>query len=225
MFLSQSPIFGILLTLFVAFFVLKLKNKIDKTWFNYMAMSIIVIISVLLLLDIPYKDYAKGGDIILSILGPITVILAVPLYKHHHSLMKNILPIFVGVVVGSLTSVASVYLLSTLFGLDATLMHSFLVKSVTTPIAISSSYLVGGILSLSILSVVFSGVFGALFGSALFKQLGIKNSIALGMGFGVSAHAIGTARAFELGELEGSMAALSIVLSGICTIFWLYLFF
>jgi len=85
--------------------------------------------------------------------------------------------------------------------------------------------MVDGVISLGVLSVVFSGVFGAVIASGLFKLLGISNPIAKGVALGVTSHAIGTSRAFELGKLEGAMAALSIVLTGVCTIFWLYLFF
>lgn len=208
----------------MAYITMKLREKINKSWFNYMLVSMVSIIAVLLLFDIPYENYAQGGDVILKLLGPITVVLAVPLYQHHKELKRYYLPIIIGVLSGSLASLISVYLFAKLIGLDVVLMHSLLVKSVTTPIAISASHMVEGIVGLSVVSVVITGLFGALIASRLFKILKITNPIAKGIALGVSAHAIGTARAFELGKVEGSMSALSIALGGVSTIFWLYLF-
>lgn len=222
--LTANPLFGIVLTLLVVYVSMKLREWIQKQWFNYMLVSMILIVLLLVLFDIPYKDYALGGDIILKMLGPITVVLAVPLYQHHQELKRYLVPILIGVLSGSFASLISVYLIAKVFGLDSLLMHSLLVKSVTTPIAISATYMVDGIVGLSVLSVVITGAFGALIASYWFRILGITNPIAKGIGLGVSAHAIGTARAFEMGNIEGAMSALSIVLAGVSTIFWLYLF-
>ena len=223
--LTDNPLFGIVLTLLVAYGVTLLKRHFRSHLLNFMLLSIFFIIGFLLLFDIEYSKYALGGELILDALGPLTVILAVPMYENHKHLRYYYFPIFAGVFIGSFVSIASIYILSNFLELNTTLMHSFLVKSVTTPIAITASYMVDGVISLGVLSVVFSGVFGAVIASGLFKLLGISNPIAKGVALGVTSHAIGTSRAFELGKLEGAMAALSIVLTGVCTIFWLYLFF
>jgi len=222
--LTNNYLFGIILTLIIAYCVTLLQKKFTSQLFNFMLISIILIITFLLLLDIPYQDYALGGDIILEALGPITVLLAVPMYENHQALKSYYLPIFSGVFLGSFISLLSVYLLSKVMHIDVFVMHSFFVKSVTTPIAITASYILQGDIGLGVLSVVFSGIFGAIIASSIFKLFKINNPIAKGVALGVSAHAIGTARAFEFGKLEGSMAALSIVLTGVCTIFWIYLF-
>ncbi|HFU74100.1 MAG TPA: LrgB family protein [Helicobacteraceae bacterium] len=220
---SEYPLFGIILTVLVAYVSMKLRDKINKPWANYMLISIVLIIAILLIFDIPYQHYALGGDMILKMLGPITVLLAVPLYQHHHTLKKYFLPVFIGVFSGSLASIVSVIVLAYFFDLNALVTQSLLVKSVTTPIAISTSKMIGGVIGLSVFSVVITGVFGAIIATFWFQLLGLRNPIAKGIALGVSAHAIGTARAFELGKIVGAMSALSIVLAGVSTIFWLWI--
>jgi putative effector of murein hydrolase len=189
-----------------------------------MLFGMILIIAVLLLLDIPYADYRAGGDLILTMLGPITVVLAVPLYQHHDKLRRHAAAILLGVVLGSLSALASVYIASLLMGLDMTLLKSLLPRSVTTPIGIAASEMIDGLVGLTVLSIVITGTFGAVIADRVFKTFRIDDPVAKGVALGTSAHAIGTGKAFEYGPLEGAMSGLSIAIAGVSTILWLLLF-
>ena len=189
-----------------------------------MLFSMLLIIGLLLLTEIPYSDYKVGGDYIMMMLGPITVVLAVPLYQHHNKLKEHALAILMGIVLGALAALVSVYLLSIGLGLDTLLMKSLLAHSVTTPIGIAAAEMVDGLVGLSILSIVITGTFGAIVSELVFRVFNIKSSIAKGVALGTSSHAIGTGRAFEYGSLEGAMSGLSIAIAGVSTIVWLLLF-
>jgi len=222
--LLSSPLFGITLTFIVGVLGLYIKTKVTWSLFNPMLFSMLFIIAILVGLEISYSDYKVGGDYIMEMLGPITVVLAVPLYQHHAKLKKHALAIIFGIVLGSLTAVVSVYLFSLLAGLDMTLLKSLLPRSVTTPIGIASSEMIDGLVGLTIVSIVITGTFGAIVASWVFTTFNITESIAKGVSLGTSAHAIGTGRAFELGTLEGAFSGLSIAIAGVATVLWLMLF-
>jgi len=222
--LFTSPLFGIVFTFVIGIFGLYIKKKVSSSLFNPMLFSMLVIIALLVGFDIPYEDYKIGGDYIMQMLGPITVVLAVPLYQHHEKLKKHALAVLIGITLGALTAVISVYLLSIAIGLDVTLLKSLLPRSVTTPIGIASSEMIGGLVGLTIVSIVITGTFGAIVSSWVFKTFDIDEPIAKGVALGTSAHAIGTGRAFELGTLEGAFSGLSIAITGVATVLWLLLF-
>jgi len=222
--LFSTPFFGIGLTFVVALLSLYLKKKINYSLFNPMLFSMLSIIIILSLFEIPYENYALGGDYIMKLLGPITVVLAVPLYQHHKILKEHAVAILLGIALGSLVALLSVYTFSYIFSLDELLMRSLLPRSVTTPIGIEASKMLDALVGLTLLSIVITGTFGAIVASWVFKIFKIKTPIAKGVALGTSAHAIGTGRAFELGTLEGAMAGLSIAITGVYTLVWLVLF-
>lgn len=217
-------LFGLGLTFAVGVLGIYLKKRIRWSLFNPMLFSIIVIISILAIFDIPYEEYAVGGDLILKMLGPITVVLAVPLYQHHDKLKRHAFAILFGVVIGSLCALVSVYVMSLLVGLDMTLMRSLLPRSITTPIGIAASEMIDALVGLTVLSIVITGIFGAIVSDWVYKRFHIEDPIAKGVALGTSAHAIGTGRGFEYGTLEGAMSGLSIAIAGVATIVWLLLF-
>ena len=222
--LLSTPFFGIGLTFIVALLSLYFKKKINYSLFNPMLFSMLSIIIILSLFEIPYENYALGGDYIMKLLGPITVVLAVPLYQHHKILKEHAVAILLGIALGSLVALLSVYTFSYIFSLDELLMRSLLPRSVTTPIGIEASKMLDALVGLTLLSIVITGTFGAIVASWVFKIFKIKTPIAKGVALGTSAHAIGTGRAFELGTLEGAMAGLSIAITGVYTLVWLVLF-
>lgn len=219
-----TPLFGLVMTLIAGAAGLYVKKKIAWKLFNPMLFSMLLIIAVLLAANIPYADYALGGDLILKMLGPITVVLAVPLYQHHAKLRQHALAILLGVAIGSLAALVSVYLFALAAGLDMTLLKSLLPRSITTPIGIAASEMIEGIVGLTVVSIVITGTFGAIVSDWVFKTFRITEPIAKGVSLGTGAHAIGTGRAFEYGTLEGAMSGLSIAIAGVSTILWLFLF-
>ena len=151
-------------------------------------------------------------------LGPATVILAVPLYKQLLLLKKNFVPIIIGISVGSVVSVISVILLSTVFNLDKEIIISLIPKSVTTPIGVEISNSLGGITGITVMAVILTGITGAIIAPTVCKIFKINNPVARGIGIGTASHAVGTSKALEIGETEGAMSSLSIGIAGLITV-------
>ena len=128
------------------------------------------------------------------------------------------LPILVGCVVGSASSMGSILLLCRLFGLDAAMTASLLPKSVTTPIAISVSQAHGGIGPITVVAVLITGIFGSIAAPLLIKLFRVKDPMTAGLAIGASSHAVGTSKALELGETEGAMSGLAIGVCGLITV-------
>lgn len=161
----------------------------------------------------------RGGAVIAAFLTPSTVALAVPIYRRIAILKANWLPLLIGALVGSLTSIISVIGFSRLFGLSDTTLRSLIPKSVTTPIAISLSEMLGGLSSITAVAVVFTGIVGAILLPPLLKRMGVQDPVQVGLSMGTAAHAVGTSRAIELGEVEGAVSGLAIGIAGLLTAF------
>lgn len=215
--LLQSPFFGVTLTVAAYWAGTKIQRRTGLVLCNNMVLAVAMVIAVLTLFHIPYAAYNAGGSMINLFLGPTTVCLAMTIYAKRALLKKNLLPILAGCAVGAVTSVGSIYLLCRLFGLDASLTASLLPKSVTTPIATAISEAHGGIVSLTVAAVIYTGMLGNLCAPLLIRLFRVKDPVAAGLGIGACSHAMGTAKALELGETEGAMSGLAIGLCGIAT--------
>lgn len=217
--LLSHPLFGVLLTL-VSFEIGKrLYRATGIALFNPMLIAVVLIVAVLVVFDIPIDAYQQGGDVLSFFLGPLTVALAFPLYKQLDLLKDNLVPIVIGVVVGVVTVVVSVLVLGKLMGLEDVLLLSMAAKSITTPIGIELSQSIGGVQALTILGIVVTGITGAILAPFICKVFKIENRVARGIAIGLSSHATGTAKAIEMGEVEGAMSGLAISLAGLATVF------
>ena len=213
----DNPFFGIGLTFLAYYIGIKVREKISHTLANPLLIALVLISVFLLVTGISYDTYMAGADYILIFMGPATVSLVVPLYKNIETLKSNLVPILVGITVGAITAIVSIIVLSNILGLDRTLTISLVPKSVTTAIAIPLSDALGGLGVLTAVFVAFRGVVGAVLGPAALRLAGITDPVAKGIALGTSSHAFGTAKALEMGELEGSMSGLSIAIAGIVT--------
>lgn len=223
--LTNNILFGLVLSLIAFEIGLFIYKKTKFPLFNPLLIAIALVIGFLVIFDIDYDLYNTGAQFINMFLGPATVVLALPLYKQLKLLKKYLMPILIGIFIGSSVSITSVILLSYIFGLDKVITISLLPKSVTTPIGIEISNQLGGLQPVTVLAIVLSGIIGAIIAPFLCKIFKIKNNIAIGLALGTSAHAIGTTKALELGETEGAMSSLSIGLAGIMTVFLAPIFF
>ncbi|MGN9165411.1 LrgB family protein [Tissierellaceae bacterium HCP3S3_D8] len=215
----DTPLFGVAITI-IAYSVSQYINKRFKTSIlNPIALSIMAIVGFLIYNNIDYEVYNKGGNIIGFFLGPATVALAVPLYKKIELLKENLLPILVGIFVGSLAGIVSVILLSRVFKLEDILMLSLIPKSTTSAIAMDISTQIGGNSAIAIVFVIVTGIFGNILGPDLLRRFGIKDEIAKGISMGTASHVVGTAKAMEMGEKEGAMSSLAIGVAGLMTVF------
>ena len=218
-YLTTNPYFGLALT-FGAFFLADfLCKKLKITFLNPLLIAIAIVIGVLLAFDIPYEDYNLGASQFSFLLGPVTVAFAVPLYKQLDVLKKNFAVIMTGIVSGCLASVASVFACCKLLGLSPVIYYSLIPKSITSSIAVSVSEEIGGISALTVALVVLTGLLGAAIASGMVKLLHLKNKVAIGLAIGTCSHAIGTSRAMQMGEVDGAMSSLAIVVAGVVTVF------
>lgn len=216
--LLGSPIFALLISILAYEIGIYINNKTNIALFNPLMIAMFLVISTLLLLNIPLDDYKKGGDFISLFLTPATVILAVPLYKNINSLKKDYIAIFAGVIMGSIIAVTSVWVLANAFGLPRELLASLMPKSITTPLGIELSNQIGGIPSVTVAAIIITGIVGAVFAQWVLKVCRITDKTAKGIAIGTSAHALGTTKAVEIGETEGAMSGLAIGLTGLVTV-------
>lgn len=214
---TKTPLFGILLSLIAFEIGVFLNRKTKVSLLHPILLALIFILVFLNLTGISYENYKIGGDYISFFLSPVTVILALPLYKQLQHLKKHLWQILLGISLGSLTSLLSILLLSKLFEIQEVVMLSIAPKSITIPMGIEVSKQLGGIPSITILSIVITGITGAVSGPVICKICKIKDPIAQGIATGTASHALGTARAFEMGETQGAMSSLAIGLTGIIT--------
>jgi len=185
---------------------------------NPLLVAIILVIAFLKATGISYTDYNTGASYISYFLTPSTVCLAIPLYKQLELLKKNLTAVAAAITAGVIGSVVSVYVMSMIFRLEHVHYVSLLPKSITTAIGMGVSEEAGGIVTMTIVSIILTGILGNIVADGWFKLVGIKEPIAKGLALGTSAHAIGTAKALELGEVEGAMSSLSIAVAGLMTV-------
>ena len=216
--LWASPYFGIALSILAFWAGEKLQKKLKSPFCNPLLIAILIIVIILLVFDIPYDSYNEGGAVINMFLAPATACLAVSIYTKLQLLKENAIPILVGCTAGSLSSMGSVYVLCKLFGLDEAMTASLLPKSITTPIAVEVCQTHGGIVPVTVIAVIFTGILGSILPPYLITLFRVKNPIAAGLAIGACSHAVGTSKAIELGETEGAMSGLAIGVCGILTV-------
>ena len=219
--LVATPLFGVTLTLVVYLLAQKFYRRVNSVWANPVLVSIVTIILLLMGSGVEYRDYARGGDIILFLLGPSVVALAVPLYQRREEIWQRKRPILIGVFAGSLASIVSACGLAWALGGSREIILSLAPKSVTTPIAISIVEKIGGLAPLTAAIVVLTGCLGAVCGPEFCRRIGVTSPVATGLAVGTAAHGIGTARMFEVDRLSGAVAGLAIGLNGLMTTFLL----
>ena len=217
-FFSQSVFFGVLLCIGTYQLVVWIRQKTKLSLLNPLLISIILVILFLLVFRIDYDDFYQGGKYLSYLLTPATVVLAVPLYARMQLLKDNFKAVMAGIVSGVITSLVSILVLALLFGLSHTHYVTLLPKSITTAIGIGVSDDLGGIPTITTAVIIVTGVFGNVTAEWIYKLFRITEPIAKGVGLGSSAHAMGTARAMEMGETEGAMSSLSIAVSGLFTV-------
>lgn len=195
-----------------------LKKKFKLGIFNPLLISIILTILVLVVADIDYDTYNAGAAYLSWFLTPATVCLAIPLYEQWQLLKKNYKAVIIGILAGVITSLTSVLILSKLMGLTHEEYVTLLPKSITTAIGMGVSEELGGYVTITVAVIVVTGVLGNILGDLACRIFRIKEPISKGLAFGASSHAIGTAKAIELGEVEGAMSSLAIAVTGIFTV-------
>jgi predicted murein hydrolase (TIGR00659 family) len=217
-FFQTSAFAGVTISLIAYMIGVYLKKKFKIGLFNPLLVSIIITIAVLLVAKIDYETYNASAKYLSWLLTPATVCLAVPLFEQLQLLKKNLKAVLAGILSGVITSLLTVFVLSKLMGLDHTQYVTLLPKSITTAIGMGVSEELGGYVNITVAVIIITGVLGNIMAETVCKIFRIKEPIAKGLAIGSAAHAIGTARAMEMGEVEGAMSSLSIAVAGILTV-------
>ncbi len=216
--LCNSAYFGVTVSLIGYGAGIMLKKKFKYAFLNPLLISIIFVIGVVLLCGVDYESYENSAQYLSYLLTPATVCLAVPLYQQMTLLKKNLAAVACGILAGVLASLGSVLLLAFLFGLEHDVYVTLLPKSITTAIGMGVSEELGGLVTITVAVIIVTGVIGNVIGEAVCKLFRIYEPIAKGLALGTSAHAIGTAKALEMGEVEGAMSSLAIAVAGLLTV-------
>ena len=217
-FLNDSAFFYVFLTLITYGFGVMLKNKFKHPVFNPLLISTALCIAVILIFKLDAAKYKQGTKFISFLLTPVTVCLAIPLYEQFEKLKDNWLAILLGIISGVVTSLSLVFGMCLAFGLSKPEFIALLPKSITTPIGIAMSEKFAGIPSLTVAAIVITGIVGNIFAELILKVFRITHPVAKGIAIGTSSHALGTAKAMEIGEVEGAIRSLSVAVAGIITV-------
>lgn len=220
--ITKSPLFGLSITVLSFYLSLLLFKKKKKPLLNPLLLSIIMIITTLAITKTPYQNYNEGGKFISVLISPIQmIVLASCLHKEFQLLKDNLIPIIISVVCGGIFVTIIIYILSKMVGLDDIIMYSSLPKSITTAIGIEIAQRYNWIVSITVLYIVITGISGAVISPYVVKFFKIKHDVSIGVSIGTAAHAIGTSKAIEMGEVEGAMSGVAIGLNAIVTSLWI----
>ena len=217
-FIGNSMFFGVTLSLAAYGIGIIAKKRLKLFIFNPLLVAIALTIAVLLASGIEYADYNNSAKYLSYLLTPATICLAIPLYEQYKLLKKNFTAIIVGIASGVLTSLTTIFLMALLFKLGHYEYITLLPKSITTAIGIGLSQELEGYVSITVASIMITGLFGNIAGEIICKVCGIKHPVARGIAIGTSAHVMGTAKALQMGQIEGAMSSLSIAVAGCMTV-------
>jgi len=210
-----TPLFGFFLSPLIYLIARRIYQKTGWMLAHPLLVSSAVIIGLLQAADLSYEFYYKGARLWNWLVGPATVALAVPVYRQRYSLISNWQAVLCGVISGSIAGVVGVWMLGWLFGLADPLTLSLIPKSVTIPIAVGISTIIGGIPSLTVCATIVTGIFGAAIGPALLKLFQVKHDVAKGIALGTASHGAGVQQALQANQTQGAMAGLSVGIVGV----------
>ncbi len=193
-------------------------SKIKTSLLNPLLISVVIMMVFLSIFNISQETFDSAGSLIEMLLLPATILLAVPMYHQRARIKQNILPVLVGSVVGVAAAFGSVYVLCRLFNLDLTTIFSLMPKSTTTAISLEISKILGGVQAITVVGVVFTGMFGTILAPLLIKIFRIKEPVAQGMAIGGTSHALGTSRAVEIGEVQGAFSGIAVSTVGLTAV-------
>lgn len=216
--LCNSTFFGAAVSILAYEFGMLLKKKLKVSVLNPLLISVILVIVVLAVFDVDYESYKQGAQILSYLLTPATVCLAIPLYEQLDLLMHNLKAVLAGLAAGVLTSLVSIFVLALLFGFSHEEYVTMLPKSITTAIGMGVSEELGGMVTVTVAVIIVTGILGNVIAEYVCRLFKIEEPVAKGVAIGSAAHAIGTAKAMEIGEIEGAMSSLSIAVAGLLTV-------
>lgn len=216
--LSETVYWGVAISIGSYLLGKFLQDRFKMILFNPLLFSTVFTVLFLLLLRINYNTYYEKANYLHYLLTPATVCLAIPLYEQVQALKKNLFAILVGIGSGVIASLSSILVFSALFKFSHAMYLTILPKSITAAMGMGISEELGGIPSLTVPIIIMTGITGNIMAEFVCRMLRIKEPIARGIAIGTSSHAMGTAKAIEMGDVEGAMSSLSIAIAGVMTV-------
>ncbi|MDD2534859.1 MAG: LrgB family protein [Eubacteriales bacterium] len=217
-FLGTSVFFGLAISLASYELGILLNRRLRSPLLNPLLVAIVLVIVTLKVLHIDYAHYNDGAKFLSYLLTPTTVSLAIPLYLQLHLLKKNFKAISVGIFAGVVASLGSIWLLALAFNLDHLMYVTLLPKSITSAIGMGLTAELGGNVTITVATIVITGIIGNMTAESICRLFKIDDPVARGIAIGTSSHAAGTSKAMEMGEIEGAMSSLAIVVAGLVTV-------
>lgn len=215
---EESLFFGAVVSLLAYELGLMLKRRFRLAILNPLLIAVICVIGVNAVMKVDYQTYNAGGQYLSYLLTPATVCLAVPLYEQLALLKKHLTAVVCGIVAGVLASMVGVLICALVFGLEHELYVTLLPKSITTAIGMGVSEELGGIVTITVATIIVTGILGSVIADGVFALFHIEEPVARGLALGNSSHAIGTAKAMEMGQVEGAMSGLAVAVAGLLTV-------
>lgn len=215
---GNTLFFGFALSVGTYILGTKIKKRFNLFIFNPLLLSITLTITTLLVTGIDYSSYYSGAQYLSYLLTPATVALAIPLYEQTRLLKQNFTAIMTGITAGVATSLFTIFIMALLFKLNHTEYVTLLPKSITTAIGIGLSTELEGYVSITVTSIIITGLFGNIAGDVMCRIFRIKNPVAKGVAIGTATHVMGTSKAMEIGKIEGAMSSLSVAVAGAMTV-------
>ena len=216
--ISQNIFFGIALTLIAYNIALLIKDVTKLAIFNPLLVSILITLAIILSLDIKVDSYMNGASYIGNLLTPTTVCLAVPLYENLIILKHYWKGIIIGIIIGVISSALTILPLAILFSLSKQDYLTLLPKSITGAFGMGASQELGGIVPVTVIIIIITGIIGSIINDYIFKMFKITHPVAKGVSLGASSHAMGTSKAFEIGATEGAISSISLIITGLLTV-------
>lgn len=215
---EESLFFGAVVSLLAYEVGLMLKHRFRLAILNPLLIAVICVIGVNAVMKVDYQTYNAGGQYLSYLLTPATVCLAVPLYEQLALLKKHLTAVICGIVAGVLASMVGVLICALVFGLEHELYVTLLPKSITTAIGMGVSEELGGIVTITVATIIVTGILGSVIADEVFALFRIEEPVARGLALGNASHAIGTAKAMEMGQVEGAMSGLAVAVAGLLTV-------
>ena len=215
---GNSLFFGAVVSLLAYEVGLLLKRRFRWAILNPLLIAVICVIGVNAAMKVDYQTYNEGGQYLSYLLTPATVCLAVPLYEQLELLKKHLVAVVCGIVAVVLSSMVGVLLCAIVFGLQHELYVTLLPKSITTAIGMGVSEELDGIVTITVATIIVTGILGSVIADGVFALFHIEEPVARGLALGNASHAIGTSKAMELGQVEGAMSGLAVAVAGLLTV-------
>lgn len=225
---TSAPLlfFGIFLSL-VVFLIGQYLFKISNGFFLFQPLFVGMVLGILVLwlmskwfgVSLPNfyaQAYKPGGDLLFWFLNPATIAFAIPLYRRNDVFKKFWLEIILSLIVGTIISLFAIYYVSKLLGLNNTLISSMLPQAATTAIAMPISTAVGGNAAVTAMACILNAVLIYALADFFIKVFRLNSDpVGAGLGLGTAGHTVGSAKAVQLGSVQGAMASIAVVVISI----------